>query len=186
MKIYYGIVLLFFVHFPLAQAGGEAVIVRLAPVHSEASTVSTRIGQISAGSIVSVFERQGGWKQIYSEEKSILGWVRGYQVRESRNVSTVKVKPKADSRGFLSGLASLSRKASGFFKSDNTSTSTSSGTATIGVRGLSEEEIKSAKPDLVEFEKFKGFASNKPRMPDFASQGGLRAKRLKHLTRKKD
>ena len=87
-----------------------------------------------------MFSRQGGWKEIFADEKAILGWVRSYQVREGNFEPTVQTESKSDSRGFLAGLASFSRRASGFFKSS--SGRTSSGTATIGVRGLSEEEIK--------------------------------------------
>jgi hypothetical protein len=162
-----------------AQASETGVIVRLSPVYAEASTVSTRIGRINAGTSVSVFERNGGWKQIYSEEKAILGWVRSFQVRQSALVPTAKIESEPDSRGFLAGLATFSRKASGFFKSD--SNSTSSTTATIGIRGLSADQIKAAKPDFAELARLQQFTSNSQRQTAFTRQGGLRARSVKHL-----
>ena len=69
-----------------------------------------------------------------------------------------------------------------FFTQD--ATATSSGTATIGVRGLSESEIKSAVADFEELEKMKGFGSNPSRMADFSSQGKLRSQNVKHIAGK--
>ena len=112
------------------------------------------------------------------------GWVRSYQVREGLVKAQVKDESGADSRGFLAGLASFSRKASGFFGGGNDS-GESSPTATIGVRGLSEEEIKGAKPDLEELKKLQGFSSSKTRMKAFIAGGGLTSKKVKHLKKKK-
>jgi hypothetical protein len=167
---------------PVRAADDLGVIVRIAPVHADASSVSARIGQIPAGSTVSIFSRKGGWKEIFSEEKAMIGWVRSYQVREGNFTPTATVETKADSRGFLSGLASFSRKASGFFSSDTSSTS--SGTATIGIRGLSEAEIKSAVADFEELEKMKSFGSNPVRMAEFSSEGRLRSRNVKHIAGK--
>lgn len=164
------------------RADNSGVVVRTANVYSAASIASERVGQIGAGARVSVFSRKGGWKEIFAEEQAIIGWVRGYQVREGELAPAAEIKTETDSRGFLSGLASFSRKASSFFKSG--SGGTSSGTATIGVRGLSEAEIKSAVADFDELEKMKRFASNQQRMTRFQQQGKLRAHKIAHLERK--
>ena len=161
-------------------AGEDAIVVRQAVVYTKASSTSAEVGQIEAGSRVSIFSRKGGWKEIFSEEKAIIGWVRSYQVREGDYAPTIQTETASDSRGFLAGLASFSRKASRFFSSDNRSTS--SGTATIGVRGLSEVEIKAAVPDPEQLGKMQGFASNSSRAVGFASQGGLRAQKIPHIS----
>lgn len=166
-----------------SAANPEGIIVRLAAVHAEASSASPRIGQISAGTRVSIFGRQGGWKEVFSEQKSLVGWVRSYQVREGSLTQQSQIKSEEDSRGFLSGLASFSRKASRFFSSGTSNTS--SGTATIGVRGLSEEQIKSAKPDLEEFAKMKQFVSNDERMEKFKLEGRLQAREVEHVPQRK-
>jgi hypothetical protein len=98
-------------------------------------------------------------------------------------VTAAETESEPDSRGFLSGLASLSRKASGFF--NTSSSATSSGTATIGVRGLSEEELRAAKPDPDEFKKMLGFASNETRLAVFARSGNLEARQVKYFEKKK-
>jgi len=168
-----------------AHADGEGVIVRLAKVYPEAGSRKNSVARIAAGTTVTVFSRKGGWKEIYAEKQGITGWVRTYQVREGLyNKPENKQEAEADSRGFLSGLASFSRKASGFFGGGRKSAG-SAGTATIGVRGLSEEEIKDAKPDLLELEKMQSFGSDKSRMAIFVSGGKLSASKVKHLKKKK-
>ncbi len=185
MKIYIQISVLFVLLVPPLQANQDGIIVRLAPVHSEASSASPKVGQFAAGTRVSLFGRKGGWKEVFSSSKSLVGWVRSYQVREGVVTEQAQVQtPEEDSRGFLSGLASFSRKASRFFSSG--SSSTSSGTATIGVRGLSEGEIKSAKPDLDELAKMQKYASNRARIDQFVLNGQLDANKVKHIKIKKN
>jgi hypothetical protein len=164
----------------LSMADQQGIIVRQAPVHADASSLSNRVGQLAAGSRVKIFGRNGGWKEVFSEQTEIVGWVRSYQVREGDYTEPAVIEEaEEDSRGFLAGLASLSRKASRFFSSD--SRSTSAGTATIGVRGLSEAELKSAKPDLDELAKMQQYASNQSRMKQFKQNGHLNINDVKHI-----
>jgi len=164
------------------RASQDGIVVRAAAVYAQASDGSKRIGQVTAGTTVSIFSRRGGWKEIFSDDNAIVGWVRGYQVRETTAAAPVSAESESDSRGFLAGLASFSRKASSFFKSGKGNTS--SGTATIGVRGLSAEEINSAQADFAEFEKMKRFASSTKRAGKFARQGGLSAIKVPHISGK--
>ena len=157
----------------------EGIIIRMSAVYDKADSGSRQVARIEAGFRVSVFERQGGWKLIFSDEKAITGWVRSYRVRSGSYVETPKVETKSDSRGFLAGLASFSRKASSFF--DGGDSTSSAKTATIGVRGLSEEEIRTALPDFEELEKMHGYASNTERMSAFSGGGQLAARRIAHL-----
>jgi hypothetical protein len=164
-------------------ANEQGIIVRAATVYSDASSGSRKIGDIGAGSRVNIFSRKGGWKEIFAEQQELIGWVRSYQVREGDYAPSVEAGAETDSRGFLSGLATFSRKASRFFSSD--SSASSSSTATIGVRGLSEAEIKAAKPDPVEFRKMQGYSSNSQRMAQFGLEGQLSINEVEHLKPKK-
>jgi hypothetical protein len=163
---------------PLA-ANQDAIIVREAVVYSATNSASVQVGKIAAGTRVSVFDRKGGWKEVFYEQAAIVGWVRSYQVREGNFAPAVKTEATSDSRGFLSGLAAFSRKAAGLFNSSNTKTSSS--TATIGVRGLSEAEINAARPDFEEFEKMQQFASNNARLLEFSRAGQLSVNNVPHL-----
>ena len=162
-----------------AQAEQGGIIVRKATVYAEATSASAIVARVDAGLRVSVFSRKGGWNEIYSEDEGIIGWVRVYQVRQGDIADTSVTTEKEDSRGFLAGLATFSRKASGFFRQD--SGATSSGTATIGVRGLSEVEIESAQADFIELETLQGFASQSKRMSGFSTAGQLKAVKVPHL-----
>lgn len=170
---------IFLLSLALPLTAEEAIVVRLSTVYDKASSASDQVSRIEAGSKVKVFERKGGWKQIYSEQKSIVGWVRSYQVRTVYSGFTPEIKAEPDSRGFLSGLASFSRKASRFFTASDTGGSAR--TATIGIRGLSEEEIKKARPDLEELDKMQQFASSSTRMSGFAKEGQLVARNIAHI-----
>lgn len=161
----------------------DGVIIRVSTVYSKADSGSEKIGSLAAGSTVNVFSRNGGWKEVFSEKQNLIGWVRSYQVREGLVKTEIKNEAE-DSRGFLSGLVSLSRRATGFFGGGDDSAG-SSRTATIGVRGLSEEEIKASKPDLRELKKLQSFSSSKSRMRTFASAGGLSAQKVKHIKQNK-
>jgi len=162
-------------------AAQEGMIVRLAKVYPQANSSTKSIGYITAGTRVELFGRKGGWKKVFSKKNSITGWVRGYQVREGNYVKPeTTIETEADDRGFLSGLASFSRKASSFFGGGKEAQGSSS-VATIGVRGLSEEQIKNAKPDLRQLGKMQGFGSSQSRMAGFVSAGHLSATKIKHL-----
>ena len=165
---------------PVLAAEQQGVVVREAPVHAEASSGSKRVGNLKAGKTVDVIARQGGWKQIGAEDLGVVGWIRSYQVREGDLATTSTVETSSDSRGFLDGLASFSRKASRFFRGE--SSHTSEGTATIGVRGLSEQEIRGAQADFEQLEKLEQFASDNKRARNFASKGGLKSIKVPYLS----
>ena len=173
------LLLLFLLVLPV-HADEPGLVVRLAGVYAKPDSTTALIGQLTPGSQVSVFQRQGGWKEVFSEDEELIGWVRSYQVREGTVVQQNESEDAgSDSRGFLAGLASISRQASRFFS--GRSSSSSSSTATIGVRGLSEEEIESAKPDFEEFVRLKQYASNTERAEQFRLEGQLNAQQIEHL-----
>lgn len=178
------VLLVFVLLGPEVRAESQGIIVRQAAVYADASIAAGSVGNVPAGVKVNMFKRKGGWQEIYSEERSIIGWVRSYQVRAGQyNTAEVK-QEQEDERGFLSGLASFSRKASGFFTQD--SSVTSSGTATIGVRGLSEVEINSAEADFEELKKMDQYASDDKRMKPFTRAGGLKAQKLPYISERKE
>ena len=171
--------LLFLLSTAPLLASQQGVIVREARVYVEPSSSAAQVGMIEAGKRVAIFERKGGWKEIYSEPLDLVGWIRSYQVREGDYAPPVDDDAESDSRGFLSGLAAFSRKASRFFGGGGSSAN--SETATIGVRGLSEAELKSAKPDLREFARMQGYASDTTRLASFRQEGQLSANEVAHI-----
>ena len=157
-------------------AAEAATVVSNSSLYQRPSIQSSIIQQIEAGTTANIDSRLGGWKQISVND--ISGWVRSYQVRAG-NYSHIKQEKK--SGGFFSGLASLSRKASGLFTSNNKKGYSFQNTATIGVRGLSEEQIKNAKADLNELKKMDTFRSSRKNTKKYAQQGHLKAIKVSHM-----
>lgn len=156
-----------------------ATIVSSAPLYQRPAYGAPTIGQLDAGLSVQLGARSGGWKQVTTSNKS--GWVRSYKVRTGK-ITTVK--QQSSSGGFLSGLANLSRKASGLFSSNRNNDRKRHGSvATIGVRGLSEEQIKNAKPNLKELEKMEKFRVNKKSAKSYARKGQRTPIKLAHMPR---
>ncbi len=97
----------------------------LASPFSDAKTA----GKLPSSTAVSVLERRGGWLRISASGKS--GWVKLHQVRMGEGT-------QAKSGGGLTTLKNVAQ----------TGRSGSTGiVATTGIRGLSAEELKSAKPN---------------------------------------
>jgi len=109
---------------------------------------------------VTILSREGGWVKISSSQGN--GWVKMLSLRYTS---------EASKRGD-SGLRSLI----------NVGRSGSSGvTVATGVRGLSEEDLKSARPNLRELEKLRTYAANKPQAEKFARKAKLKSQRLDYL-----
>ncbi len=104
-------------------------------------------------------------------------------MRTGFSTEAKKTKEDSGSGGFFSGLASISRKVTSIFKSDGDSSASggSNAVATIGVRGLSEAELKAAKPDLDELKKMKLYVSSANRVDVFARKGKLIARKVRLL-----
>ncbi len=126
---------------------------------SDAATVATLKEKAS----VTMLSRQGGWVNINSEAGE--GWVKLLSLR-----SDVVAAKTGDS-----GLGSLL----------NVGRTGSSGiTVATGVRGLSEEELKNAKPNPEEFKKLQGFAVDKNKAENFATSVKLKSQTLDYLPAK--
>jgi len=109
---------------------------------------------------VNILLRQGGWVKINSKNGN--GWVRMLSVR--------------------SDSAAGKRRDTGLISLLNAGRSGSSGiTSTTGIRGLSEEDLKNAKPNPVEFEKMEKFAVNKASAEKFARDAELKSQQFDYL-----
>ncbi len=157
------------------MASEKGLIVRVSKIYNHATVSSRVVGKIESGTQVDILDSKTGWKLIFHVEKSLTGWVRNYQLRKETAAKVAKTEEDSESGGFFSGLASISRKVTSLFDSDSDNTGGST-TATIGVRGLSEAELKAARPDLNELNKMKRYVSSSKRVNDFVRKGRLRAR----------
>lgn len=114
-------------------------------------------GQLPSNTTVDILERRGGWLRISAKGK--IGWARLHQVRAGQG-------PGAKKSG--GGLAILKNVG-------QTGRSGSQGiVATTGIRGLSAEELKSAKPNPKAVQSMEASRASETAARDFARRAGLK------------
>lgn len=122
----------------------------------DAQTLAT----LASGDKVDILGKDGGWLQVNSAKGK--GWVRMLSIR------------KGDARkgsGDAGGLLGLASGRAG----------TGKVVATTGIRGLNEEELKSAKFNGEELKRAESYTSSKPEAARFAAQGKLAARPFDYL-----
>ena len=123
------------------------------------------VGQLPSNTTVDILERRGGWLQISARGKT--GWARLHQVRAGEG-------PEAKKSG--EGLTVLKNVG-------KTGRSGSQGiVATTGIRGLSAEELESAKPNPKAVESMEASRASDSTARDFARSAGLKEKDVPFLS----
>lgn len=115
---------------------------------------------LAAGDKVEILKKSGGWLQVKSADGS--GWVRMLSIRKSG---------ARKGSGDAAGLLALASGRAG----------TGKVVATTGIRGLNEEELKSAKFNETELKLAESFATGKAEAQKFAAQGKLAARKFDYL-----
>ncbi len=170
--------------FPDTLPAEEGIIVRAASLKQTSSFSSKTLSTLPTGTQIQLAGRKGGWQQVnVKSEDGLQGWVRTYQVRANIKSGTggSTAKRKKSKGGVLSGLTNLSRRATGLFGRRSSNTGSDDVVATIGVRGLSEKDLKTAKPNPQELQKMDSFAISKKTAKKFAELGGLQSRQIAKL-----
>lgn len=124
--------------------------------YSDAKTVGT----LGVGDKVNILKKDGGWLNVKSAKGN--GWVRMLSIRKG---DAKKGKGVLDSfKGLASGRAGTGKVV-----------------ATTGVRGLNEEELKSAKFDANELNLAESYLTSKADAQSFANQGKLKPLSINYL-----
>jgi hypothetical protein len=142
-------------------AGEAGTALKADDLKAEPFRDAKTLGSLTAGDNVEILNKQGGWFQVKSKKGS--GWVRMLSIRRGE-----PRKGSGDAAGVL-GLAS-GRAGTGKV------------VATTGIRGLSEEELKSAKYNEMELRKAESFAATEAEARRFAAEGKLVARKVKYLS----
>jgi Bacterial SH3 domain len=122
-------------------------------------------GQLSSNTTVDILERRGGWLRVSAKGKR--GWVKLYQVRAGEG-------PEATKSG--EGVAMLKNIG-------QTGRSGSQGiVATTGIRGLSAENLKTAKPNPKAVAAMDAYRANDSAARDYAHSAGLKDKDVPFLS----
>jgi len=149
----------------LTYAGEAAQILIKTDLKQEPFADAQTIATLDASTAVEVIKRQGGWMQV-KPTTGAEGWVK---------MTSIKIGgPGAAAKGDT-GLSSLWNAASQG-RSDNTGV-----TVATGVRGLSPEDMKNAKPDPEEVKKLDSYAASKSQAQSSASKAKLASQKVDYL-----
>lgn len=110
---------------------------------------------------VQLLERKGAWSKVKTDTQT--GWVRMMHLRGG--VTLEEAPAQSKSGGFLAGF---NRMLGGSQQTNQRAQS-----ATVGIRGLSPEELKSAAPNPQALAAAKSFAASKSEAEQFAKAASL-------------
>jgi uncharacterized protein YgiM (DUF1202 family) len=145
-----------------ARAQEQAFTNRATELRERADASAKLLANLPNNTAVKVISRSGGWTQV--EAAGAKGWVRVFHLRFPATVA------ESSSGSTLGGLTA----ALGFGKPKQEATKIS----TVGVRGLSEDEIKNANPDANALKKMQSLRVEKPEAERFAREAKLAAQNV--------
>lgn len=127
------------------------------------------VGTLPASAAVEVLARQGGWLQVKSAD-GLSGWLK---------MTSVKLDSGGTAKAGSTGLVEA-------FKAAQTGRSGNTGvTVATGVRGLSPEDLKNAKPNPDEVKKLDNYAATKSQASSFAGKARLSSQQVDYLAENK-
>jgi hypothetical protein len=134
-----------------------------APLMAAPYRDAKQAGDLTANTRVEVRERRGAWIRVAAADKD--GWLRLHQVRL--------------------GEGEAKQGSSGFFALWNLGTTGRSGTqgivATTGIRGMSADQLKDAKPNPEQEQKLNQYRASDEQARQLAAAGDLKEKAVAAL-----
>ena len=143
-----------------AAAQGQAFTNRATDLKEQGAPESRTLASLPENTEVKVLARGGGWTRVEAGGKA--GWVRVFHLRFPTTAAT----ESSSGGGLLSGITSA---IGGRPKGQQ------AGIQTVGVRGLSPEELKNASPDGEALKRMQSFGADKASAERFAREGKLSA-----------
>jgi hypothetical protein len=116
-------------------------------------------GSFARGDRLEILRKQGAWLQVKTTKTT--GWVRLLSVKRGTSSSGNQAKGVLDVASGRAGTGQV--------------------VATTGVRGLSEEELKSAKFNETEVNALEGYTQTTAQGQQFAGKGGLKPVKVAYL-----
>ena len=144
----------------LAFAASSGVLIKNETLYAKPAVRSATVGKVARGTPVTVVARQGGWVEVSSGRTR--GWVRMFSVRSS-------VGGGSNAASELAGLARAGQRRPGNI------------VATAGVRGLNEEELKTAKYSERGIQDLASYSVSAGAARQFASQARLARQNVAYL-----
>lgn len=165
-KLLFHLLILMLALVPTTSLAGDAARV-LAETGLKVEPFADAIvaGTLPADAAVEVLKRQGGWLQVKSSD-GLSGWLKMTSVKLDSGVAS-----KSGSTGLVEAF-----KAAQTGRSGNTGV-----TVATGVRGLSPEDLKNAKPNPDEVKKLDHYTATKSQAASFASKAKLSSQHVDYL-----
>jgi len=159
MKLLFNIAMIIacFWHIP-AWSNEKGTALKADTLRAEPFADAKSTGQLGKSEAVDILARRGAWLQIKTAKST--GWVRLLSVRRTASNNNV-VRGAVD---VASGRAGTGKVVS-----------------TTGIRGLSAEELKTAKFNEAETRKLETFSVTASEAQQFATAGGLRAVSIPYI-----
>lgn len=156
--------------FLVAALAGTAVCAQEAAVTNRATELraeprldAAALATLAEGTSVKSLERQSGWTRIEANQKT--GWVRVFHLRFQSIVAQSEESGGTSLLSFLRGSQRAPTKQ----------------TATVGIRGLSEEDLKNASPNPEALKKLQSFKADRQSGESLAREAKLAAVRVDYV-----
>lgn len=143
------------------NGNSAAIIVKAASLQELPKLGAKAIAELVAEQKVGILQREGGWYQVAVDE-ALNGWVK---------LLSVRFEKSAYRPGNMGASALWSVVKSGH----------SDVTATTGVRGLNEEDIKKSNANIDALKTMQAYEVNLQDVQKFAQDGKLKARKLAYL-----
>ncbi len=147
---------------PLAAFAEPGTVTRATQLVAAPFVDAASRGLLERDADVEIVERDGGWYHVKADDGR-EGWVRLSSIR-------LGAAETEEDGGFWASLFSFTGR-----------THTRTASATTGIRGLSETEIRDARPDAAAVAKLAGFSPSDAQARRFAAEIGLQAREVKPL-----
>jgi hypothetical protein len=131
----------------------RAAVTLMATPHSDAKPA----GQLAANTTVDILERRGGW--LHLSAKDTTGWAKLHQVRVGEGAEVTK---SGEGLAILKNVGETGRSGSTGI------------VATTGIRGMSAEELKNAKPDPAAVKAIERYRVTASQAREYAMAAGLK------------
>jgi hypothetical protein len=155
-----------------AQTQNDALAIkRAADLRQSPSESSSSLGTLPLQTVVTrLTERSGAWVQVRNNA-GIVGWIHMF---DAAAVGAPPTSASGTASGALRGLTNFLNRGSA---QANTTTATS----TVGIRGLTGEEIANAQPNMAALAQAEGLRQDAAQAHRFAAAAGLVARAVDPL-----
>jgi hypothetical protein len=146
-----------------AAAQEQLTTNRATELRANPDDASALLQSLAPQAKVQLLERKGAWSKVKTE--SLTGWVRMMHLRGGVVIEEAAPQQKSGGGGFLSSFNKL--------LGGSAQTNQRAQSATVGIRGLSPEELKTATPNAQALADMKALSSTKPDAEKFAKDAKL-------------